>query len=105
MTSSPDVPAHLINGRYGAAPENRFKVAKGKSLRVGVVNLGTDIHSFHPHGNFFIGHDGRAHDNLELQPGGYRTVLLDGGAAGEWQYHCHVPGHPEGGMVARYVVE
>jgi|GEM_PF-3613772 len=99
------MPAHLINGRFGDAPESRFTLKKGSKIRLGVVNLGTDIHTFHPHGNFFRGADGLANDNLEIQPGGYRTVELDGEAAGEWMYHCHVPGHPEGGMWSRYVVK
>jgi FtsP/CotA-like multicopper oxidase with cupredoxin domain len=103
--ASADVPAHLINGRFGPAAANRFKVSKGKTLRLGVVNLGTDIHTFHPHGNSFKTPEGELGDNLEVLPGGYRTVTMQGEAAGDWQYHCHVPGHPEGGMVARYVVE
>lgn len=99
------VPAHLINGRFGDAPESRFSVSKGSKIRLGVVNLGTAIHTFHPHGNFFRGADGAISDNLEILPGGYRTVELDAEAAGEWMYHCHVPGHPEGGMWSRYVVK
>ena len=100
-----DVPAHLINGRYGEAPESRFSGKKGTKIRLGVVNLGGNIHSFHPHGNFFREADGFINDTLEIQPGGYRTVELDAEAAGEWLYHCHVPGHPEGGMVSKYTVD
>ncbi|MCA2960565.1 MAG: multicopper oxidase domain-containing protein [Silvanigrellales bacterium] len=98
------MPMHLINGRYGEADENRFSLRKGTKLRIGVVNLGANIHSFHPHGNSFQDEAGRTSDVLELQPGAFRTVELDGQAEGDWSYHCHVPGHPEGGMVSRYSV-
>lgn len=103
-TGMPETPMHLINGRYGADPRNTFTVPKGGSLRVGVVNLGVGIHSFHPHGNTYLDEAGRVGDMLELQPGAYRTVELRGETPGEWTYHCHVPGHPEGGMVSRYFV-
>lgn len=99
------MPAHLINGKFGEAPSNTFEATRGSKVRVGVVNLGADIHTFHPHGNFFTEENGRVNDNLELQPGGYRTVDLNADAPGTWLYHCHVPGHPEGGMWGKYVVK
>ena len=105
MASMENVPAHLINGKFGDAPESRFSAKKGEKLRIGVVNLGVDIHNFHPHGNFFREADGTVNDTLALQPGEYATVMLDAESAGEWIYHCHVPGHPEGGMWSRYVVK
>jgi len=105
MASTQKMPAHLINGRYGDSPESRFTVKKGEKLRIGVVNLGLNIHNFHPHGNFFREADGTVNDTLALQPGEYATVTLDAEAVGEWHYHCHVPGHSEGGMFGRYVVE
>lgn len=97
-------PAHLINGRVGDDSANRFRVKQGESLKIGVVNLGENIHNFHPHGNHFKDALGQVHDVLELQPGGFQTVELSAQTKGEWLYHCHVPGHPEGGMWSNYEV-
>lgn len=99
-----DMPAHLINGRIGDDPASRFRVKQGDKFRIGVVNLGDNIHNFHPHGNYFTDSAGKINDVLEVQPGGYQTVELFAETKGEWMYHCHVPGHPEGGMWSRYEV-
>jgi FtsP/CotA-like multicopper oxidase with cupredoxin domain len=98
-------PEHVFNGSVGISHDNEFKFKKGEKLRIGVVNLGTDIHTFHPHGNFWLEVNNSRQDNLEIMPGGFRTIELLGDAAGEWLYHCHVPGHPEGGMWSKYKVE
>lgn len=97
-------PAHLINGKFGSAPENTFQVKLGDKIRVGVVNLGSNIHTFHPHGNGWTESDGTKNDNLALSPGGFRTVELNAEVAGTWLFHCHVPGHTEGGMWGKYIV-
>lgn len=100
-----EIPAHLINGKFGMQQENMFELLQGSTIPIGIVNLGENIHNFHPHGNFFTEENGRINDTLALQPGEFRTVLLKGETKGEWMYHCHVPGHPEGGMWSRYVVK
>lgn len=103
--ASTEVPAHLVNGKFGADAANTFEFAKGQEMRLGIVNLGTQIHTFHTHGNSWVEANGVFNDNLELLPGGFRTVQLKGEAEGNWLYHCHVPGHPEGGMWGKYTVK
>lgn len=103
--ASAQIPVHLYNGSFGSSAKNSFSMAKGAQTKVGVVNLGTAAHTFHPHGNFWLDANGVRQDNLELEPGGFRTVNLVGEAAGGWLYHCHIPGHPEGGMWGKYTVE
>lgn len=100
-----EVPAHLVNGKFGEAPENTFEGTKGQKIHLGVINLGTDIHTFHSHGNSWTNPGGDTNDNLELLPGGYRTLEINAEAEGSWLYHCHVPGHPEGGMWGKYIVK
>jgi FtsP/CotA-like multicopper oxidase with cupredoxin domain len=97
-------PAHLINGRIGDNPASNFSVKQGEKLSLGVVNLGENIHNFHPHGNFYKDSSGKINDVLEVQPGAYQTVELIAETKGKWMYHCHVPGHPEGGMWSNYEV-
>lgn len=98
------VPAHLVNGKFGAQTENTFHINKGQELRLGIVNLGSQAHTFHSHGNSWSESDGRLNDNLDLLPGSFRTVQLKAEAEGTWLYHCHLAGHPEGGMWGNYIV-
>ena len=82
----------------------------GEPLRVHVINIGDQIHSFHPHNVPLISLealDGRRWpaNVLPLLPGAADTLLLEFSKPGLWLFHCHVVGHADAGMIGVFIIE
>ena len=82
----------------------------GEPVRLSVVNIGDQIHSFHMHAMtaYFVDHDhGSAvpAQVLGLVPGEADRILITPTEAGVWLFHCHVVSHADAGMIGVFVVE
>lgn len=82
----------------------------GEPIRLGVVNIGDQIHSFHLHGMNLVSVDlmpGRIHpaNVVQLVPGAADRVLVVPTEPGVWLFHCHVVSHADMGMIGVFVVE
>lgn len=95
---------HTINGRAYEEWSPHFHAAIGNLVRWRIVSIGQEFHTFHVHGHRWVGADGVLTDNINLGPGTYSTFEWKEDATGDWLYHCHVPGHMEGGMMGMYSV-
>jgi len=82
----------------------------GEELRVHVINIGDQIHSFHAHNVNHISEgalQGRMWpaNVLPLLPGAADTLRLTYTKPGLWLFHCHVVNHADAGMIGVFVVE
>lgn len=87
-----------------------FKMTLGETMRLAVVNIGDQLHSFHLHGIDLVSVDqypGRIHpaNVVQLVPGGADRVLVTPQRAGIWLFHCHLVSHADQGMIGVLVVE
>ena len=81
----------------------------GEQLRVHVINIGDQIHSFHAHNVDHISEqalDGRMWpaNVLPLIPGAADTLRLTFTNTGIWLFHCHVVNHADAGMIGVFIV-
>lgn len=79
-------------------------------LRLAIVNIGDQPHTFHLHGFNHQSVDqypGRNHpaNVVQLLPGGADRILLMPTQPGVWLFHCHVVSHADMGMIGVFVVE
>ena len=82
----------------------------GEVMRVHVVNIGDQIHSFHAHSvsHISIGtlEGGRwAANLLPLLPGAADTLQFTFTNPGLWLFHCHVVNHADAGMIGIFNIE
>jgi uncharacterized cupredoxin-like copper-binding protein len=89
-------------------PAYHLKV--GEELRLGIVNIGDQMHSFHSHNaNIYsdqaLGGRQWPANLVPLLPGAADTVTLTFTKPGLWLFHCHVVNHADAGMIGLFVVE
>ena len=82
----------------------------GEELRVHVINIGDQVHSFHAHNVNHISEgalQGRMWpaNVLPLLPGAADTLRFTFTKPGLWLFHCHVVVHADAGMIGLFVVE
>ena len=132
-TEGDDVPRYIMNGmgipggehaleavyREGgfdavAAQLNKtvpaFTANVGEEMRVHVINIGDQIHSFHAHNVNHISEgalQGRMWpaNLLPLVPGAADTLRLTYTKPGLWLFHCHVVNHADAGMIGVFIIE
>ena len=133
LTEGDDVPFYVMNGLglpggehalEGAYHDGGFEAVAaqlnktvpaitaepGEKLRVHVINIGDQIHSFHAHHTSHISLgalDGRPWpaNVLPLIPGAADTLQLEFTKPGLWLFHCHVVGHADAGMIGLFIVQ
>jgi FtsP/CotA-like multicopper oxidase with cupredoxin domain len=81
----------------------------GEELRLHVINIGDQIHSFHAHNvkHISVGTlEGEtwAGNVLPLAPGQADTLSLSFTKPGLWLFHCHVVAHADAGMIGLFNV-
>jgi len=86
----------------------------GELVRLYLINIGNDIHSFHLHGHamytweiingqwasIFV-----ENDNVPFIPLETAIVDVTAGSPGKWLYHCHVEPHGDSGMMGIFEVQ
>lgn len=82
----------------------------GEEMRVHVINIGDQIHSFHAHNVNHISEgalQGRMWpaNVLPLIPGAADTLRLTFTKPGLWLFHCHVVNHADAGMIGVFIIE
>ncbi len=100
-----------LNGVAGMPKEPLFKAARGRAVRVRLVN-----DTRWPHGMHFHGHHVREiarnrgvvrphwRDTVLIQPGEEITVAFLADNPGKWLIHCHMLEHQLGGMITWFAV-
>jgi FtsP/CotA-like multicopper oxidase with cupredoxin domain len=86
-----------------------FEAEVGEEIRMHVVNIGDQIHSFHAHNVTHYSEyalEGRAWpaNTLPLVPGAADTLRLTFNKPGIWLFHCHVVNHADAGMIGVFVI-
>jgi FtsP/CotA-like multicopper oxidase with cupredoxin domain len=81
----------------------------GETIRVHVINIGDQIHSFHAHSVAHVSlgtlNGGRwAANTLPLLPGQADTLQFNFTDPGLWLFHCHVVAHADAGMIGLFNV-
>jgi FtsP/CotA-like multicopper oxidase with cupredoxin domain len=81
-----------------------------EEMRVHVINIGDQIHSFHAHNVSHISEgvlQGRPWpaNLLPLIPGAADTLRFTFTKPGLWLFHCHVVNHADAGMIGLFIVE
>jgi len=82
----------------------------GEEMRVHVVNIGDQFHSFHAHNVKHISMgtlqgDQWAGNVLPLVPGQADTLAFTFTKPGLWLFHCHVVAHADAGMIGLFNLE
>ncbi len=82
----------------------------GEVLRVHVINIGDQFHSFHAHSvsHISVGElQGRkwTANTLPLLPGAADTLQFTFTNPGLWLFHCHVVSHADAGMIGIFNIE
>ncbi|MEU6412474.1 multicopper oxidase family protein [Microbispora sp. NPDC046933] len=96
--------AQTVNGK--AWPNIPTPVVRqGQTVRITVVNRGTDTHPMHPHGHHVrilsrngVPATGLAMDTFDVAPGEVWEVALVADNPGMWMSHCHDLAHAAQGM-------
>jgi len=105
-----------LDGGFDAVAANlgttvpTFKAFAGEKLRLNIVNIGDQIHSFHPHNVdlYSVGALGGLQwpaNVVPLLPGAADVVTLEFQKPGLWLFHCHVVNHADAGMIGLFVIE
>ena len=79
-------------------------------MRVHVINIGDQMHTFHAHSVNHISEqalEGRMWpaNLLPLLPGAADTLRLTFTKPGLWLFHCHVVNHADLGMIGLFIIE
>ena len=82
----------------------------GEEMRVSVINIGDQMHSFHAHSVNHISEQampGRIWpaNLLPPVPGAADTLRFTFTKPGLWLFHCHVVSHADAGMIGLFVIE
>jgi len=82
----------------------------GEEMRVHVINIGDQVHSFHAHNVSHISEgvlQGRPWpaNLLPLIPGAADTLRFTFTKPGLWLFHCHVVNHADNGMIGVFIIE
>ena len=86
-----------------------FEAEVGEELRVHLVNIGDQIHTFHAHNvNHYsenaLNGDAWPANVVPLLPGAADTVRLTFSKPGLWLFHCHVVNHADAGMIGLFII-
>jgi FtsP/CotA-like multicopper oxidase with cupredoxin domain len=87
-----------------------MKAKLGEPIRLNIVNIGDQVHSFHLHAftAYTVDHDADRPlpaQVLGLVPGEADRLVVVPTQPGLWLYHCHVVSHADGGMIGVMIVE
>ena len=87
-----------------------FTANVGEEMRVHVINIGDQMHSFHAHNVKHISlgtlqGDQWAGNVLPLVPGAADTLRFTFTKPGLWLFHCHVVNHADAGMIGVFIIE
>ena len=87
-----------------------IKAKVGEPIRLNVVNIGDQVHSFHLHAMtaYYVDHDGGdpvPAQVLGLVPGEADRIVVTPAEPGLWLFHCHVVSHADGGMIGVMMVD
>ncbi len=82
----------------------------GEEMRVHLINIGDQIHSFHAHNVNHVSENalqGRIWpaNVVPLIPGAADTLRLTFTKPGIWLFHCHVVNHADAGMIGVFIIE
>lgn len=101
-----------FNGVAGMPKEPLFKVTKGRTVKLRLVNQTGWPHAIHLHGHHFKQierkPDGPSEpywrDVILINPREEMTMALIADNPGKWMLHCHMLEHQEGGMMTWFEV-
>jgi FtsP/CotA-like multicopper oxidase with cupredoxin domain len=93
-----------INGRSFLGNTPVFKSRYGELVQWDVMAMGSEHHTFHPHGHRWRRGDGRPEDTRTVGPAESFRVQWRERHPGTWFYHCHVEDHMDRGMIGIYRV-
>lgn len=95
-----------VNGRAYAGNTPTLQTKVGDSVRIHVLAIDNDFHTFHLHGHRWADpNGGKVIDNQTLGPGDSITAEFIEDNPGRWFYHCHVFSHLHMGMNGWYLVD
>ncbi|MGI9521226.1 MAG: multicopper oxidase family protein [Hyphomicrobiaceae bacterium] len=102
-----------FNGAAGMPKEPLFKVPKGRTVKLQMVNRTRWPHAMHLHGHHFkqITREPKGfeepfwRDTILLNPRENFTMAFVADNPGKWMLHCHMLEHQEGGMATWFEVE
>jgi FtsP/CotA-like multicopper oxidase with cupredoxin domain len=93
-----------INSRSFLGNTPVFKARAGELVQWDVMAMGSEHHTFHPHGHRWRRGDGRPEDTRTVGPAESFRVRWREAHPGTWFYHCHVEDHMDRGMIGIYRV-
>jgi len=81
----------------------------GEKLRVHLLNIGDQVHTFHAHNVAHISEEALNGEQwpanvVPLLPGVADTITLEFSKPGLWLFHCHVVVHADAGMIGLFIV-
>jgi FtsP/CotA-like multicopper oxidase with cupredoxin domain len=87
-----------------------FEAKVGEEIRLHVVNMGDQIHTFHAHNVAHVSEQALPNqiwpgNVLPLLPGAVDTLRLTFTKPGLWLFHCHVVSHADAGMIGLFIIE
>ena len=89
----------VLNGKgYPLNPHYIF--ALDEEVRFRMINIGSELHTFHIHGHVWLDEAGNHVDNEVLAPGETVDGIVKLPEPGSWMYHCPLYDHIAGGMTA-----
>jgi len=99
-----------FNGVAGMPKEPLFKVTRGKTVRLRMVNRTGWPHAMHLHGHHFLARNDFTddliwQDTILVAPGETKTIRFVAESVGRWLLHCHMIEHQVSGMVTYLAVE
>lgn len=101
--------AWAFNGMAGMPAEPLFTAARGRVVRIAMVNDTAWPHAMHVHGHHFqaVRQDragGPLHDTLLVDPRETAEIAFVADNPGDWMFHCHMAEHMEAGMMTWFRV-
>ena len=106
VMSSPLEAIWELNNASGMQKEPLFRVARGRSVAIRMVNSTAWPHAMHIHGHHarIVGRSGPRKlrpffwDTVLMDPGEHATVAFSASNPGKWMLHCHMLDHQAAGM-------
>ncbi len=106
----------FLQGGFDAVAANlgktvpTFHASAGEKLRLNIVNIGDQVHTFHAHNVDIYSEEalgGRQWpaNVVPLLPGTADVVTMTFDKPGLWLFHCHVVNHADAGMIGLFVIE
>lgn len=90
-----------INGK--SFPETPLiTVREGETIRIRILNVGANVHTFHLHGHTFASASAECDrcprawdytDTVRINSAQRMDVIFKANNPGRWMFHCHVPPH------------